>query len=261
MPEITVKDFSENLSAEDEALVRQMFEAGLQWGRAKQRTHPKMKPYIFATRGEIQIIDLGATLEKLRAAEEFLAGLVKSGGTVMIVGTQPAAKILVKETAERLHFPYVHEKWLGGTLTNSKTFLGRIDYLQKLEQKINSPEFESYTKRERSQFTQEYDELREKFQGIRGMTALPQALLLIGVNRHFAALKEAKKRNIPVVAVANTDDDITQVDWPIPANDNATTSITFILARLEDIMAKAKAAAVEIKEKKKEVKEAAGVAK
>lgn len=240
MPELTAKDFSENLSAEDEALVRQMFEAGLHWGRSKTRTHPKMKPYIFASRGEIQIIDLAQTLAGLKAAEEFIRESVRKGGVVMIVGTQPAAKELVGDLGERLKLPYVHEKWLGGTLTNFKTFMLRLEHMRALQQKINAPEFEHYTKKERSQFTQEFKELEEKFRGIRDMASLPEVIIMLGINRHRTALQEAKRRRIPVVAVVNTDDDPTQVDWPILANDNSTTSLKLILGRLRDVIEKAR---------------------
>jgi small subunit ribosomal protein S2 len=240
MAEVNEKDFTENLSSEDEALVKNMFEAGQHWGRSRSATHPKMKPYIFSTRGDVQVIDLAKTLEGLKAAEDFIKEVVRKGGTIMIVGTQPAAKQYVMEYGEKLKLPYVHEKWLGGTLTNIKTFLGRIEHMGDLEKKINSPDFEKYTKRERQKFTEEYEFLKKKFQGIRGITGLPQAIFLLGVSRHDTALKEAKKRRIPVVALVNTNDDPTFVDWPIPANDSATTSVKFMMERLAEVIDKAR---------------------
>ncbi|MBI1974984.1 MAG: 30S ribosomal protein S2 [Parcubacteria group bacterium] len=248
MTEITSKDFAENLSAEDEVLVKALFEAGLHWGRSRSRTHPKMVPYIFSSRGEVQVIDLAKTVEALRAAEGFLSEVVRKGGTVMIVGTQPAAKSLVEEVGERLRIPFVHEKWLGGTLTNFKTFLLRLEHLRSLDEKIHSPEFEQYTKRERSQFSEEYKELNAKFRGIKNISRPPEVVFLLGVNRHETALREAKRRGIPVVAVVNTDDDPTSVEWPIPANDSATTSVKFLLNRFSEVIEKARVLGAEEKD-------------
>jgi small subunit ribosomal protein S2 len=202
----------------------------------------------------LEVIDLVATIEALKKALEAVSGLVAQGKTILLIGTQPAARGTVEEVAKALGFPYVTSRWLGGTLTNFKTFQGRIAHFKSLGAKIDSPDFEKYTKRERLQFQTEHRELKEKFTGILEITSLPGAVFVIGVKRHATAVKEAHKLGIPVVAVVNTDDDPTAVTWPIPANDNSAASVKFILekfrAKVEEARKKVAAAAVEASEKK-----------
>lgn len=212
-----------------DARLEAAFEAGLQWGRIRRLTHPKMRPYIFTAKGDIQVIDLEKTLEALERALAFLREVAAKKGTVLLVGTQPAARKLVVEYAKRLEYPYVAERWLGGTLTNFKTLAARMHYLADLEAKVASPEFASYTKKERSKMQGEMNELRLKFEGIRGMAKLPDCLLILGLGRHDTALKEAKRAGIPVIALLNTNDDPTAADFPIPGNDNAAPAIQFVL--------------------------------
>ena len=240
MTGLTPQSFNEDLAPEDEELVRQMFEVGLHWGRNRSVTHPKMQPFIFSTKGEIEVIDLAKTLELLRNALLFVTELIRGGKTILLVGTQPAVAKAVGEVADRLGFPYVNERWLGGTLTNFKTILGRIAHWQELEAKINSPEFSEYTKKERLQFQEEVRMLQEKFSGLKPMTSPPGALLIMGTSRHETALREAKRRDIPVVAVVDTDDDPSAVAWPIPANDNTRAGISLLLEKFAETVEKAR---------------------
>jgi len=205
------------------------FEAGLQWGRIKRLTHPKMQQFILTSKGDVQVIDLAKTLDALDKAKDFVMDVARKGGTLLIVGTQPAARAAITEYAQRLGLPYVAERWLGGTITNFQTLLSRIAYLKSLEEKINSAEFASYTKRERSKMQREYAALKEKFEGLRFMSRLPDAILILGIKRHETVLREAKRKGIPVIALVNTNDDPTGIAWPIPGNDSAVPAIRFIL--------------------------------
>jgi len=218
-----------DLSPEDEAFLKAMFEAGLQWGRKKSLTHPKMRQFIFSSRGELEIIDLVKTLTALKEAKNFIAEVVKRRGSFLLIGSQPAARNRVREVAEELGFPYVNGRWLGGTLTNFKTFQSRINHLNELEKKIQSPEFSAYTKKERGIFEKEYAELKAKFAGLANLAELPAALFVIGIQRHQLPVLEARKKRIPIVAVLNTNDNPTLIDYPIPANDNSSASVAFIL--------------------------------
>jgi small subunit ribosomal protein S2 len=215
-------------------LLKDAYETGLQWGRVRRMTHPKMQPYILASKGEVQIIDLVKTMEALERVSEFLKkSTTQDRASVLFVGTQPAARPLVETYAKKLGFPYVNERWLGGTLTNFKTLAGRIQYLKDLEQKIKSEEFASYTKKERLKMQKEAEELRKKFEGLRNMAKLPDAVLLIGVKRHLTALREARRMNVPVIAIVNTNDDPSEIQYLIPGNDNSARAIDFVLAEIE----------------------------
>jgi small subunit ribosomal protein S2 len=223
----------QEISSTDERL-KAAYEAGLQWGRVRRMTHPKMSQYISTSKGEVQIIDLAKTLEALDRALNFIKELAAKGGaSVLLVGIQPAARSLIAEYGKRLGFPYVNERWLGGTLTNFKTLASRIQYLKELEAKIASEEFASYTKRERTKMQQEVAELREKFEGLRNMSRPPSALVVLGAKRHETALREARRMSIPVIALLNTNDDPSGIQFPIPGNDNSASAIKFILEELE----------------------------
>lgn len=232
MSEATTQNIQEYVSGEVDSRLQAAFEAGLQWGRVRRLTHPNMQPFIITAKGDIQVIDLSKTMEALDRALEFLRETARRGGSVLVVGTHPAARGAVTEFAKRLGFPYVVERWLGGTLTNFKTLASRIQYLKDLEKKITSEEFSSYTKKERMKMQKEAEEIRKKFEGLRSMEKLPDALLMIGLRRHDTALREARRMRIPVIALCNTNDDPTQVTYPIPGNDNSAQAIQFVLQEI-----------------------------
>lgn len=235
---IIIRGMPEEIASEE--VIMAAFEAGLQWGRVKRMTHPKMQPFIFTSKGEIQVIDLAKSIEMLDNALEFVKGVVRSGGIILIVGIQPAARELTAEYSKRLKFPYVTDRWLGGTITNFQTLISRIQYLQSLEEKIQSPDFASYTKKERINIQREADELKKKFEGLRGLSRLPDAVFVLGAKRHALALREAKHRKISTIALVNTDDDPMHIDWPIPGNDSASTAIKFILDRFAEAVESAR---------------------
>ncbi len=235
MQDTTTKQLASTGNGLMDERLKTAFEAGLHYGRVRRLMHPKMEQFILTTKGDIQIINLAKTLEMLDSALEFLKEIASRGGIVLLVGIQPAARELVKEFGQKLGLPYVNERWLGGTLTNFRTLSNRIQYLKDLEAKVASEEFLAYTKKERHKMQVLLHELREKFEGLRDLTKLPDAVFLIGLRRHETALREARRLKIPIIAVCNTNDDPTLVDYPIPANDNSAPGIRFILEEISKV--------------------------
>ena len=222
-------------------VLEEMSKTGLFLGHQKSKTHPRMRPFIFTTRNGLEIIDLSQTLQALEQALDFIKSKVAAGGSVLLVGTTPASKAVTEEFAKKLNFPYVTERWLGGTLTNFKTLAKRIAYFKKLRSDRQAGKFDKYTKKERLDFDREIAKLTLKFSGTENMEILPQVMFVVDANAHIAAIREAKRTNIPVVGVVNTDVDPAAVDYPIPANDRSRTGLEWIFAKLESAINEARA--------------------
>lgn len=220
--------------------VNEMAQAGLHLGQRVSRTHPKMRPYIFGVRNTVHIIDLEKTAQKMRQALEFIKNLAAEGKVILFVGTKIQIKDLVKETAEQCQMPYVTERWLGGTFTNFGIMLKRIDYLKELERKREEGELAKYTKKERKEFDEEIAELRKKFGGIVDMVRLPDAVFVCDMRGDHGAIKEARMKNIPVIAICDTNCDPSLADYPIPANDDAISSVRYILNKVKEVVLKTK---------------------
>ena len=227
------------VSAADMAFLEEMAKAGILYGRKKSKTHPRMKRYIFGTRNSIEIFDLIQTLSAVEKAQEFLEEVVKKGGLVLLVGTQPAAKALVKNLASKFNFPYVIERWLGGTLTNFKILSQRISYYLKLKADRESGVLEKYTKKERLDFDREIEKLGINFSGLENLKKIPEAVIMVDTNVHETAVREANRLNIPVVALINSDANPDKIKYPIPANSSAKTSIEWIFQKFEAAIEKA----------------------
>ncbi len=219
---------------------QEMMEAGLHFGHRISRSHPKMKPYIFGVRGTVHIIDLEKTAEKLEEALNFIKDLVSQGKTLMIVGTKIQAKDIVKKVAQDCKLPYVNQRWVGGTFTNFDVIKKRVDYFKDLERKRKENEFEKYTKKEKAKIDKEISELEEKFGGIKDLEKLPDAIFVIDMNKEKVAIREAKKKGIKIIAIADTNVDPALADYPIPANDDAISSIKYILDKLSQVIKKYK---------------------
>lgn len=220
--------------------VNEMAQAGLHLGQRVSRTHPKMRPYIFGVRNTVHIIDLEKTAQKMRQALEFIKNLAAEGKVILFVGTKIQIKDLVKETAEQCQMPYVTERWLGGTFTNFGIMLKRIDHLKELERKREEGELAKYTKKERKEFDEEIAELRKKFGGIVNMARLPDAVFVCDMRGDHGAIKEARMKNIPVIAICDTNCDPSLADYPIPANDDAISSVRYILDKVKEVVLKTK---------------------
>lgn len=217
---------------------RQLIEAGAHIGRKKSKWNPKMAPFVFGVRNNIHIFDVYQTIMALEKAIEFLQGIKRSGGKILFVGVKVQSRNIVRDTAKSLTMPYVIDRWIGGLLTNFKVIRERIKFFDELEKKQTNDETKKYTKKERLHFDRQLKKLSEELGGIRNMERLPQAIVISNIEREMAAVREAKKVGIPVVAIADTDADPTLVDWPIPANDSAISSLNLLYNTIKDELAK-----------------------
>ena len=217
-----------------------MLKAGLHFGHRSSATHPKMKPYIFGIRNDIHIFDLTKTAEKLKEALRFIQGLVSENKIMLFVGTKIQAKQLIKELALETGFPYVDGRWLGGTITNFKIIRDRVEYFKDLEKKKETGELDKYTKKEQLKFNEELGKLRVKFGGIKEMSQLPAVVFVMDVKNEIIAVKEAEKKGIKTIGVCDANTDPNLVDYPIPANDDAISSLRYISDKVKAVILKAR---------------------
>ncbi|MCD6550174.1 30S ribosomal protein S2 [bacterium] len=236
--EVVKEEIEEKKSVK--SLTQEMMKAGLHFGHKVSRCHPKMRPYVFGIRGNVHIINLEKTLQKLEEALDFIKELVSNKKILMIVGTKIPAKEIVKRIALEYNLPYVSEKWIGGTFTNFDVIKKRIDYFKELEKRKKENRFEGYTKKERMKIEKELEEFEEKFGGIKDLERIPDAIFVIDANKEKVAIKEARKKGVKVIAIVDTDSDPTLVDYPIPANDDAVSSIRYIMNQIAEIIKKYK---------------------
>lgn len=232
VPFMKVSEIEEKLNLEPG--LAEMATAGLHFGHKTSKTHPKMAEYIAGVRNTIHIIDLEKTKEKLALALDFISQLAASGKVILIVGTKPHIKNLVEETAHDCNLPYVVTRWIGGTLTNFSVISKRIEYFKELEVKKEQGEFEKYTKKEQAQIEKELHSLKERFGGIKELKSLPDALFVCDVDENAIAIREAKKAGIKVIAIVDTNNDPTQADYAIPANNDALSSVKYILEKVKE---------------------------
>jgi len=214
----------------------EMIQQGVHFGHSPSKLHPDMEPYLYGIRNTINIIDLEKTAEKMREALQFIKKLVEEDKELLVVGTKIQVQDLTKEFAEECGFSYVNERWIGGTFTNFDNISKRIDYLKDLEEKQEEGEFEKYTKKEKAEKEEEIEKLRRKFGGLKEMDGLPDAVLVLHMKEDNLAVKEARKKGVKVVAIADTNVDPTKADYPIPANDDAITSVGYILEKIKQVV-------------------------
>ena len=218
----------------------EMARAGLHFGHRTSRVHPKMMPYLAGVRNTIHIIDLEKTKEKLAEALRFIQQLISENKILLIVGTKVQVKDLVKSMAQELALPCVTERWLGGTFTNFEIIKKRIEYFKDLERKKKEGELEKYTKKERAKIDQELRNLEIKFGGIKNMERLPDVILVLDMKKDDLAIKEARMKGIKIIAISHSNTDPTLADYPIPANDDAISSVKYILDKIKEVILKAK---------------------
>lgn len=220
--------------------VEEMEKAGVFFGHRSSATHPKMKPYISGLKSTVHILDLEKTAEKLSEVLFFVENLVKEGKILLLVGTKVQIKKLTREAGKEAGIPYISERWLGGTFTNFETLKKRINYFLDLESRKAKGELEKYTKKERMQMDKELKDLEIKFGGIKDMKKLPDAVFVLDMRKDELAIKEAKMKGIPVIAIADTNVDPSSADYVIPANDDAISSVKYILDSLKEVIIKNK---------------------
>jgi small subunit ribosomal protein S2 len=213
-----------------EMSLEEMMKAGVHFGHQKARRNPKMDEYIFTTRKGINIIDLEKTQGKINEALEFIKEIKKSGKSILFVGTKIQTKDLIKDAAMAVSMPYVVERWLGGTFTNFKVIRGRTRYLVDGEDKLAKGEYKKYTKFEQSRKMEELEKMEKRMGGIKNMTELPGAIFASSIKEDALAITEARKMGVPVIAIADTNTDPTKINYPIPANDDAISSLRLILS-------------------------------
>ena len=206
-----------------------MIKAGMHFGRKKTIFHPNMKPYVYTLKDNIYILDLIKTTDSLIKAIDFLKKAIVDGKMILFVGLTKQSAEATKTTAEALNMPYVVNRWLGGTLTNFKTIIGRVKYLEDLEKKQIEAGFEGFTKKEKVLKEREIAALRLKFDGIRKLARVPDVIFITSLKESQLPVREAKRAGVKVVGIVNTDSDPKQIDYPIAANDNSKKSVELIL--------------------------------
>ena len=214
-----------------------LLETGVHFGHQKRRWNPKMKEYIFGSRDDIYIIDLQKTVKKLEEAYDALTKIAEDGGKVIFVGTKKQAQEAARECAMRTNMYYVTERWLGGTLTNFKTIRSRVKRLEELEKMASDGTYDLLPKKEVALLNKEYDKLNKYLVGIREMTELPKAMIIVDPNKEYNAIREAKKLNIPVFGIVDTNCDPDMVDYVIPGNDDAVRAVKVVLNALTNAIA------------------------
>jgi len=218
--------------ASSQALITDMFSAGAHFGYSRSRRHSSAKPFIFGSKNGVEIMDLEKTSIELEKAKEFVKSLAKTGKQILFVGTKSEAKKAVEKGATSIEMPFAVERWVGGNLTNFPEIKKRVALLEDLRAKREKGELAMYTKKERLLIDKDIDRLERNFSGIVSMKSLPAALFVIDPRKETITVKEAKFLGIPVVALANSDCNLKEVDYAIPGNDSSMSSITFFVDQI-----------------------------
>jgi small subunit ribosomal protein S2 len=224
--------------------VQDLVEAGVHYGHRASRWNPKMRPYIYARKNLIHIIDVRETVRGLLRAKKYLQQVASGGGLVLFVGTKRQAADAVEHESERCGMPFVNDRWLGGALTNFRTIRSRLSRLEELEALRSGEQLASYSKKMQSALNREYRKMFRNLHGMRTMSRLPECLVIIDPRKEKNAVREAQKLGIATVALIDTDCDPDLVDLPIPGNDDSMRSIEMIVKMLADAIATGKNQAV-----------------
>jgi small subunit ribosomal protein S2 len=211
-----------------------LLETGVHFGHRTPKWNPRMAPYIFTERNGIHIIDLQQTLANINSYYDVIRDTIARGGIVLFIGTKRQAQETIAQEADRCGMPYVNQRWLGGTLTNWRTIRDRIETLKKLEKRREAGEFDLLTKKEALVLSRKIEKLQLRLGGIREMKRLPDMLIIIDTVREATAIKEANTLGIPVLALADTNSDPENIDYVIPANDDAVRAIKLVVAAFAD---------------------------
>jgi len=212
---------------------REMIDAGVFYGRKKSKTNPKMRQFITGNRGGIEIINLDKTEEALAIAVGFVTEKVRNGAFCLFVGTEPAAETAIIAMAKKFSMPYVTNRWVGGTITNFKIIAARVEHLKKIRSELASGALDKYTKKERIEIDREIHRLEALMGGLETMAREPDFIVMVDPSLHTTAVREARIKKIPIVALANIDADPDLVDYLVPGNDKAKKSIDWFLGKIE----------------------------
>ena len=220
--------------------MKQLLEAGVHFGHQTRRWNPKMKRYIFTERNGIYIIDLQKTVKKVDEAFNFVKNLAQDGGKVLFVGTKKQAQDTIKDEAIRSGMYYVNQRWLGGTLTNFQTIQKRVNRLKDIERMEEDGTFDVLPKKEVVMILKEKERLEKFLGGIKDMDNLPDALFIVDPRKERIAVKEAQKLNIPIIAMVDTNCDPDEIDYVIPANDDAIRAVKLLTSKMADAILEVK---------------------
>jgi small subunit ribosomal protein S2 len=220
--------------------MKQLLEAGVHFGHQTRRWNPKMKRYIFTERNGIYIIDLQKTVKKVEEAYNVMKGIAANGGTVLFVGTKKQAQDAIKEEAERAGMYFVNQRWLGGTLTNFQTIQKRVKRLKDIERMQEDGTFDVLPKKEVVQLKKELERLEKFLGGIKDMKDLPDAIFIVDPRKERIAVAEARKLNIPLIGIVDTNCDPDEIDHVIPANDDAIRAVKLLTSKMADAILEAK---------------------
>jgi len=229
-----MKLFGVNPKDMSQVELKEMLANAVHFGHQTQKWNPKMRPYLYGVRDGIHIFDLQKTFDQLQAAMSFIQKSIAEGKKVLFVSTKQQAASIVESTAKKCNMPYVTHKWIGGLLTNFSTVKKRIKYYLDLQEKFESGKFEKYTKKEASKFKKDLDKLDIAFSGLKGLKKAPDVVFIVDCVRDNISIKEAKKLNIPIVAITDSNADPDMVDYPIPGNDDAVKSLKYFMNKVED---------------------------
>src|SRR5271156_3152738 len=227
--------------------VKALVDAGVHFGHRVSRWNPKMAPYIHGKRNMIHIIDVRETVKGLLRARKLIQQTVAGGKDVLFVGTKRQARFAIEEEAKRCGMHYVNERWLGGTLTNFRTIRQRLNRLEELEKLFATGQIETYSKKMKSTLQREMTKIKANLEGIRKMERMPGVMFIVDPRREHIAVKEAKKRGVPTIALIDTDSDPDLIDLPIPGNDDAMRAIELIMKELADSVIEGKTGRAETK--------------
>ena len=212
----------------------ELFKVGAHFGFGKSRRHPSTTPYIFGSKNRVDIFDLEKTQESLSKIIEFVSSLAATNSVILFVGGKNEAQKISKEEAEKAGMPYVASRWIGGTLTNFTEVRKRIDMMIDLLSQKEKGELSKYTKKERLLIDRKIEKLERMFGGIKNMVALPKALFIVDPRFEETAMKEAQSLNIPIIALCGSDNNITNIDYPILANDSNIASVKFFVEKIAE---------------------------
>jgi small subunit ribosomal protein S2 len=216
------------------ATMKQLLEAGVHFGHQTRRWNPKMRPFIFRAHNGIHILDLQQTVQRLNESTKFISSLTANGDYILFVGTKKQAQESIRDEAERSGQFFVNHRWLGGMLTNFQTIQSRIRYMKDLESRRDAGEFDRLPKKEAQHLTDELERLNSTLGGIRNMRRLPGAIFVVDTRKEHTAVLEARRLEIPVIALADTNCDPDEMDYPIPSNDDAIRAVRLLCSKIAD---------------------------
>jgi small subunit ribosomal protein S2 len=225
-----------------EITLKALLEAGCHFGHQAHRWNPKMKPYLYDIRQGVHIFDLVKTKEGLEAACEFVKKAAAEGKQIVFVGTKRQARAIIEEVAKKIGVPYVNERWIGGTITNWEQIKKNLDKLAEMKRAKEAGEYKKYTKKEQSLLDKEITRLERFYGGLVGLEEMPEVLFVVDVKKEATAVREAKKKEVVVIGLVDSDSDPDWVDWVIPGNDDAVGSIKFITEKIGEAIEEGKQA-------------------